>query len=81
MSEGNGDNGNTTEAWGTYKRQVIGELKRFNTWMGKLDDGQNAIKRELVALKLKAGIWGMVAGAIPVLTVLAVMAIGWLAKN
>ncbi|MBW2559121.1 MAG: hypothetical protein JRD69_09885 [Deltaproteobacteria bacterium] len=57
--------------WSSYKRTVLNRLTRIESAQEKFED---RIMRELaelheavVVLKIKAGVWGLVAGAIPVL--------------
>jgi len=56
--------------WSEWSHHVLKELKRLNDWIasvdGKLDKFQLEMVREITALKVKAGIWGLVGGAIPV---------------
>lgn len=61
------------EGWGEYKRHVVGELDRLTQEVRSLReelgrfraDDISAIKVEVAMLKVKAGLWGAVAGAVP----------------
>jgi len=63
--------------WDEWKRYVLGELKRVSdeqTDMRKENVAQHVailssisdLKSDLSALKVKAGVWGLIGGAIPV---------------
>jgi len=41
------------------------ELERLNTCYDRVDKRLNKIDQDLVALKMRAGIWGLTAGIIP----------------
>jgi hypothetical protein len=57
---------NTENGWNEWGRHVLSELKRLNEWVGEVDKKQTTILMQLSALKVKAGVWGLIAGAIPV---------------
>jgi len=63
--------------WDEWKRYVLGDLKRMSkdqSDMREANDTQHIailnnisdLKADISALKVKAGIWGLMAGAIPV---------------
>jgi len=70
-----GDN----DSWREWSNFVLMELKRTNTQIEDLDkkieklkdDQISKLKVEIAMLKVKAGIWGVMGGAIPVLVLLA----------
>jgi hypothetical protein len=74
MSEG-------LEGWGEYKRLILQELERLSKEVAllniKLDNFRSdeiaGIKVEVAMLKVKAGVWGAICGAIPA----ALAAIAW----
>jgi hypothetical protein len=67
--EGNG--------WSAYEKLVMGELAALKTEVAAIDEKLTLIRIDVAQLKVKAGIWGAVAGMIPALvTGLAVLAGG-----
>lgn len=62
---------------------IIRELQRLETRVGGIDkklDGVRAedipnLRADVAALKVKAGVWGFVAGAIPAMTALLLLAL------
>jgi hypothetical protein len=61
------------EAWGEYRMLVLAELKRLTEAIAdvkeKIDELQSRdiseLRSEIAILKLKSGMWGLIAGAIP----------------
>ena len=53
---------NSWQIWGKY---ILKELERLNATQEKIDTRLNKIERDIVALKMRAGIWGLIAGMIP----------------
>lgn len=69
--------------WNEYEKLVLAELKRLggnqNRMNCKLDGFMSQVQTELAVLKLKAGVWGAAAGAIPLLIGLFIAILsGWL---
>jgi hypothetical protein len=58
MTENNG--------WNEWSKYVLKELERLNIVIEKQSEQLQQIGEDIVSLKLKAGIWGLVGGAIPV---------------
>ena len=56
--------------WQEWSKHVLAELKRLSDSYDKLDskfDEQfNKLSVEIAKLKVKAGVWGMLGGALPV---------------
>ena len=52
--------------WKEWSKYVLKELERLNECYKKLDDKVDSVRREIAVLKVKSGIWGAVAGMIPV---------------
>ena len=48
------------------------EFKRLNTCVENIRDDLQLIHIEITKLKLKAGVWGFLAGAIPVLVMMGI---------
>lgn len=59
--------------WHEWSRHVLSELERLNGNIEKLDVRLRTIEAELVALKVKSGIWGGMAGAIVAALAIALM--------
>jgi hypothetical protein len=62
---GNNPNQNQN-GWNEWSRHVLKELERLNTNYENLQEEISLVKIEIAMLKVKAGVWGLVAGAIPV---------------
>ena len=60
-SRGFMDNG-----WAEWGKHVLAELKRLNEACEGLEKGNIKIREDLAGLKVKSGLWGASAGAIPV---------------
>ena len=49
-----------------YRMYYSKELTRINNVLEELNTGQGDIKVEIAKLQMKAGVWGAIAGFIPV---------------
>jgi len=58
--------------WEEWKNHVLMELKRQNDLMEGIFAKLNRLSEEIAALKVKAGVWGLLGGAIPVLVSLCI---------
>lgn len=58
--------------WNEWSKYVLKELERLNACYEKIDSRLDIVQDEITKLKIKAGIWGLVAGAVPVAIVLAI---------
>lgn len=56
--------------WNEYQEFVLRELKRLNNNIEKIEDKLDNISKDTVVLKVKAGLWGLLGGAIPILIAL-----------
>ena len=65
----NPDNNN---GWSEWSRFVLKELERLNTCYERLDEKLDKMNNDIISLKLKAGVWGALAGAIPVLVAILI---------
>lgn len=67
--------------WSQWENHVLAELKRHNEWCNELADTQTTILVQISALKtemkFRAGVWGLIAGAIPATVGLVI----WLMKS
>ena len=55
----------SANGWSRHEKLVLSELKRHGSWLGSLDGKIDQISVDIAGLKIKAGIWGAIAGAIP----------------
>lgn len=58
--------------WVEYQRLVLAELERHSLSLTDIAKDVSNVKTEIALLKLKSGLWGAVAGMIPVLVVILV---------
>lgn len=61
-----------TDDWDQWKNHVLAELERMNKNYKTIDEKVDAVRIEIATLKVKSGVWGLIAGAIPVLIALAI---------
>lgn len=63
------------DGWNEWSRHVLSELERINQQVEKLHDEVSRLRQDLAVvrteLRLKAGIWGAIGAAIPVIVMLA----------
>lgn len=59
--------------WNEWSKYVLKELERLADCYDALDQKLNKIDKEIVRLKVKSGIWGALAGAIPVVIGLGII--------
>jgi len=64
-----------TNGWNEWSRHVLAELIRQNEVIERLTDKCEDIRIEVAMLKVKAGIWGFAAGAVPAVGVLLYQAL------
>ena len=69
------DTGNLN-GWREWSKYVLKELERNNADHEKILVQLNKMENEITALKVKAGIWGFVGGAIPVISAVLLNLIG-----
>ena len=71
----------TNDTWTEWSRHVLAELKRlsdnYDRLDSRIDDRFNELYVEIAKLKVKAGVWGMLGGALPVVIGLLV----WLLQS
>ena len=56
-----GDNG-----WSKYEKMVIDKLDHHDTRFGLIENKLTQIQVDIATLKVKAGVWGGIAGLVPV---------------
>lgn len=64
------EHGNGWKEWSKY---VLKELERLNTCYASTDRRLQQISVDIAMLKVKAGLWGAMGGALPVAITLAVI--------
>lgn len=70
------NNINNNSSWKEWSKYVLKELERLNTCYERLDDRLDTVASEIAMLRVKAGVWGLAGGIIP----LAIIIILWLVK-
>lgn len=64
----------TGGSWDQYQKLVLSELRRLDDRVGCVDKKLDTARLEIAGLKVKAGVWGFLAGAIPAaVTVLLIL--------
>jgi len=63
---------NNLNGWKEWSNYVLKELERLNGCYIRLDSKIDILTKEVVILKVKAGVWEMIGGAIPVLLALGI---------
>ena len=54
------------KSWEEYRKFVVEKLDTHTDHFGEIFKRLNKIEVDLAKLKIKAGVWGLLAGAIPV---------------
>ncbi|MBC8490464.1 MAG: hypothetical protein H8D45_30995 [Bacteroidetes bacterium] len=60
-----------SENWDKYQEWVIRDLKRLSENIKEINNKLDDISKDTAMLKVKAGMWGMIGGALPVIIALA----------
>ena len=63
---------NENNGWNEWSKYVLKELERLNTCYERLDEKLDKVNNDIITLKLKAGVWGALAGAIPVIVTILI---------
>lgn len=63
---------NPLNGWNEWSRYVLKELERLNDCYESMRKDMTDMKTDLTMLKVKAGVWGLIAGAVPVAIALLV---------
>lgn len=64
-----------SDSWASWGKHVLAELESLDGRLDKMDERLRGIEVQLAMLKVRAGVWGLAAGAIPVLIGLGVWAL------
>lgn len=67
---------NNPNGWNEWSKYVLKELERLNGVYTILDGKLDEIMKDVSTLKVKAGMWGAIAGMIPVAVALAIIYLG-----
>jgi hypothetical protein len=59
-------NEHTEDGWNEYQKLVLHELQSHTRELEKIQTEIKNIHIELATLRVKSGMWGLLAGAIPV---------------
>ena len=65
-----------SDNWGEWRQHVLLELERLNGCYERLDGRLGKLNEDMVALKIKSGIWGFAAGSVPALAIILYKVIG-----
>ncbi len=66
---------NDNNGWNEWSRHVLAELKRQNDAIENIEKNLGKISIDIAMLQVKAGVWGAIAGMIPVIIALIVMSL------
>ena len=58
--------------WNEWKNLVLSQLEQLREGQKESVDIAQTLREDIVALKLKAGIWGLMGASIPVITLLLI---------
>ncbi len=61
------------DGWNEWREFVLDKLKVLESQYRGLDHKMDKLIEDVAGLKIKAGIWGLIAGAIPVVLGLAIV--------
>ena len=54
------------EGWNAYQKLVMEKLDEHDTRFGNVEEKLTQIQVDIATLKVKAGVWGGIAGLVPV---------------
>lgn len=66
---------NSTNGWTEWSKYVLKELERLNACYDSLNEKVGKISNDIMMLKVKSGVWGAIAGLIPVVIALVLWAL------
>ncbi len=58
------------EGWNTWSKYVLKELERLNNVAEAMNAKLDKVITDITVLKMKAGVWGLIGGMIPILIAL-----------
>lgn len=62
-----------SNGWDEYKRLVMDTLERMERLHESHGEALAAIRQDIASLKVRSGLWGAAAGAIPALVILVLI--------
>lgn len=62
--------------WDKWSKHILSELTRLADCYEGLQERVNTVREDIAGLKVKAGIWGLIGGAIPVIVGLGIWILG-----
>lgn len=63
---------NETNGWSAYEKMVINRLDELEGDIRALDEKVTLLRIDVAQLKIKAGMWGAIAGMVPALVAVLV---------
>ena len=73
--------GPKTNGWSKWENHVLAELERHSDQLGRMDKKLDRIAEIQAALSVRAGIWGLLGGSIPVAITVGIGLALWLVKS
>jgi hypothetical protein len=64
---------NDASGWSAYEKLVLGELNDLKAELAQVEQQLVLMRIDIATLKVKSGLWGAVAGAIPALVAIVVV--------
>jgi len=65
-----GEDGN---GWDEYRKLVMSELLALDSTLNGIMSELTQMRTDLAALKVKAGIWGLIGGALPAIVTIVIL--------
>lgn len=62
--------------WNEWRELVLSELQDLKEGQSRLEDGQILVRIDVAKLKVKAGLWGGIAGLVPGMLGVALLILG-----
>ena len=62
--------------WNEWRELVLSELQSLREGQARLEDGQVLVRIDVAKLKVKAGLWGGIAGLVPGMVGVALLLLG-----
>ena len=59
--------------WNKYQELVLAELERHDSKLEAINDRLSVMMSRISALEVRAGVWGLIGGLIPVAVALALV--------
>ena len=62
-----------SRTWNQWSQHVLKELERLNETLERLEALLNKTREDVAVLKVKAGVWGLLGGAVPATVTLVII--------